>query len=203
MSDVTLNTASGAITLTAANSSGNKTLTLPAVSDTLVGKATTDTLTNKSIVATQLTGTIAAARLPTGSVLQVVSANTTTQTTTSGTSYVDTGITATITPTSSSSVILIIVSVNGCEKTNASTQNSLHLQLLRNAASISEFAHYLLYTNSLVANCGACTTNYLDNPATTASTTYKVQFRNEAASGAVYVQSSSAKSTITLMEIAG
>jgi hypothetical protein len=132
-----------------------------------------------------------------------VLSNSTTQTSTSGTSYVDSTITGAITPTSATSKILIVVSVNGCEKTNASTQNALHMQLLRGAVSISEFAHYLLYTNSALANCGACSINYLDSPATTSATTYKVQFRNEVASAAVYVQSSSTMSTITLMEIAG
>jgi hypothetical protein len=63
---------SGSITIAAPAVAGSGTLTLPVATDTLVGKATTDTLTNKSIAATQLTGTIAAARLPAGSVLQVV-----------------------------------------------------------------------------------------------------------------------------------
>ena len=63
---------SGSVTISAPAVSGSSVLTLPAVTDTLVGKATTDTLTNKSIVATQLTGTVAAARLPAGSVIQVV-----------------------------------------------------------------------------------------------------------------------------------
>ena len=67
---------SGSITISAPAISGTNTLTLPVATDTLVGKATTDTLTNKSIVATQLTGTVAAARLPAGSVLQVVSTDT-------------------------------------------------------------------------------------------------------------------------------
>ena len=63
---------SGSVTLSAPAVSGSSVLTLPVATDTLVGKATTDTLTNKSIAATQLTGTIAAARLPAGSVIQVV-----------------------------------------------------------------------------------------------------------------------------------
>ena len=180
---------SGSISLESPAVSGTTTLTLPTTSGTVITTGSTGQVINK-------------ASLPAGSVLQVVSANTTTQTSTSGTSYVDSTITGAITPTSATSKILIVVSVNGCEKTNASTQNALHIQLLRGAVSISEFAHYLLYTNSALANCGACSINYLDSPATTSATTYKVQFRNEAASGAVYVQSSSAMSTITLMEIA-
>ena len=73
---------SGSITIAAPAVAGSGTLTLPVATDTLVGKATTDTLTNKSIAATQLTGTIAAARLPAGSVLQVVNFQTGTVATT-------------------------------------------------------------------------------------------------------------------------
>ena len=46
MSDVTLNTASGSITLTPTNSSGNKILSLPAVSGTVLTTASTDTANN-------------------------------------------------------------------------------------------------------------------------------------------------------------
>lgn len=73
MADIILaGSTSGSITVSSPAVSGSNTLTLPAATDTLVGKATTDTLTNKSIVASQLTGTVAAARLPAGSVIQVV-----------------------------------------------------------------------------------------------------------------------------------
>ena len=46
MSEITLNTASGSITLTPTNSSGNKILTLPAVSGTVLTTASTDTANN-------------------------------------------------------------------------------------------------------------------------------------------------------------
>ena len=101
---------SGAISIAAPSAAGSGVLTLPTGTDTLVGKATTDTLTNKSIAATQLTGTIAASALPAGSVLQVVNVVKLTSFSTTSTSYVDiTGLTASITPSSTNSKILLLI----------------------------------------------------------------------------------------------
>jgi hypothetical protein len=67
-------TGTATFTIESPATSTNRTITIPDATTTLVGTDATQTLTNKSIVATQLTGTIAAARLPAGSVLQVVQA---------------------------------------------------------------------------------------------------------------------------------
>ena len=48
--------------------------------------------------------------MPTGSVLQVVQATTSTKASTTSTSYADTGLTASITPSSSSNKVLVIIS---------------------------------------------------------------------------------------------
>jgi hypothetical protein len=70
-----------------------------------IDSVSTDCSANASVIDA---GTLTAARLPAGSVLQVVQSTTTTSATTSSTSYVDTGFSASITPTSASSKILII-----------------------------------------------------------------------------------------------
>ena len=195
---------SGTITIAAPAVAGSGVLTLPTGTDTLVGKATTDTLTNKSIAATQLTGTIAASALPAGSVLQVVQGTTSTNVTNSTTTYVDTTLTATITPRSTSSKILAFITMNGLEKSTGNVANSLGFKLLRDATLVSEYAQYNLYTNSLSILLGLSSTfNYLDSPSSTSALVYKVQFKNMAASAIVYVQSNSNISTITLMEIQG
>ncbi len=196
---------SGAITISAPLVAGSGTLTLPVATDTLIGKATTDTLTNKSIAATQLTGTIAAARLPAGSVLQVVNGTYSTQTTSSSSTFADTGLTATITPTSASSKILALVNQTGCGKQNNNTY--LQLRLLRDATVISNFEQFAGYdaaaTNNFFGSCSVC---YLDSPATTSATTYKSQLASGSNNSQVYTQTLSGiapMSTITLMEIAG
>ena len=202
---------SGAITISAPLVAGSGVLTLPTGTDTLVGKATTDTLTNKTLVApalgtpasgvlTNCTGVVAAA-LPAGSVLQVVNASYATSTSNSTSTFADTGLTATITPTKNTSKILVIVSQNGLAKTNNTYGE---LRLLKGAVEIYRFERSFGYTNSAQQNyIGGSGTTYLDSPATTSATTYKTQFMSVGNIAIVTVQDSSAYSMITLMEIAG
>jgi hypothetical protein len=194
---------SGLISVTAPLVAGSGTLTLPTGTDTLVGKATTDTLTNKSIAATQLTGTIAAAALPAGSVLQVVSASTSTSVSNSTVTYADTGLTATITPKFNTSKILVLVS-QSCFKSNGNLNNAVNIKLFRGATDFGRIVYAQGYTGTTIENYGQPATQYLDSPATTSSTTYKTQFANNASAASVSVQPDSiGLSVITLMEIAG
>ena len=214
---------SGTTTVQATAVAGTTTLTLPAATDTLVGKATTDTLTNKSIVATQLTGTIAAARLPAGSVLQVVSATKTDTLSTTSTSFIDiTGLSVSITPTSATSKIFIMYSVNvGWDR-----NRGLGLRLMRDSTAIcigdtagsrtrssnTTFADAEWTFDTKAQWC--LSNNFLDSPATLSATTYKLQIGaiGETDGTNVYVNRSSTDtdasiygrtaSSITIMEIA-
>jgi hypothetical protein len=95
MGDIVLaGSTSGTTTLTPAAVSGTTTLTLPATSGTIVTSASS----------------LTASQLPTGSVVQVIYASTTTAFNTSSTSYVATPLTATITKSLSTSKILILAS---------------------------------------------------------------------------------------------
>jgi hypothetical protein len=143
-----------------------------------------------------------------GVVLQVVNATYSTQTSsTSGSTWIDSGLTATITPKFSTSKILCLVSANGLRKVGTSNGGvAVGLQLLRGSSSIVNIGLDNAATET-VANGGlnttASSTSYLDSPATTSATTYKMQFNNaRGVSDAVYVQIGSATSTITLLEIA-
>jgi hypothetical protein len=169
----------------------------------VVGTTDTQTLTNKSIVATQLTGTIASARLPTGSVLQVVNATTTTTTTTTSATPVDTALSATITPTSSTSKIFVLVSSNGQTSKVVSVVNGdMYFYIVRGATQLT--------SSRLGINFGVATWNdffpaqncftYLDSPATTSATTYKMQISVGGGQSLTVPTASSA--TMTLMEIA-
>jgi len=141
---------------------------------------------------------LTAVQQPAGAVLQVVYATYSTPVSATSTTWVDTGLSASITPSSSSSKILIIVSQNGCQKTG---DVELYLQLLRGASSILYFATGFGSTNSTAKNnFGTAGCTYLDSPATTSSTTYKTQLGSFGATSTV--QGNSAISTITLMEIA-
>jgi len=137
-----------------------------------------------------------------GKVLQVVSATTTTETSNSTTTYADTTLTATITPTSASSTILVMVHQNGVSKSVTSTTNAIILRLVRGATEIALISNVGLFTGSALQLTGtSASIAYTDSPATTSATTYKTQFKNNAASAQVKVQTNDANSTITLLEI--
>lgn len=137
-----------------------------------------------------------------GSVIQVVNATYSTQVSTTGTSFVATGLTASITPKFATSKIIVIVNQNGCGK-NSTGAPSLGLRLYRNGSSIAIFAQDSLYSGTSVElREMSYSITYQDSPATTSATTYSTVFNNNQASGTVYVNYGSDVSTITLMEIA-
>lgn len=144
-----------------------------------------------------------------GKVLQVVSATTTTLTTIATTTLTDTTITATITPTASTSKILVIISGQVVHY-RSSGASAVGAKVLRGSTSIGDYAgtgwsavFATSATSSLSGGGGSFSFNYLDSPATTSATTYKLQGRLEttASSSNSEWQSGSTPSTITLLEI--
>jgi len=182
--------------------SNTGTLTLPTSTDTLVGRATTDTLTNKSIVATQLTGTIAVARLPAGSVLQVINVTYATNTSTASSSLVDTGLSASITPSSASSKVLVFVNLAGLFSGSPTVGQFTITDGSNNI--LLDFEGLTGYGVSANLSFGEAGTNYLHSPATTSSFTYKVRMKNVAGTGISIntITTGVSTSTMTLMEIA-
>jgi hypothetical protein len=167
--------------------------------------------------------TITSAKMPAGSVLQVKSQQMTTSTTlTTSFNAVVTGLTASITPSSSSNKILIMIGINAGYEDDGTTSR-------RGAFSIFKGNTNLITpTNSgsriggiveIMENVhpyGSVNIGYafLDSPATTSSTTYSVHVKNHGGgNSAVYVNRGTddgdsnitvrGASTITLMEIAG
>ena len=136
-------------------------------------------------------------------VLQVVSGSTSTLASSSVTTYADTGLTATITPTSATSKVLVVVTQNGVVKTAANVNNAINLKLLRGATNIQQFGSQVGYTGTTLSGyLSTVSTQFLDSPATTSATTYKTQFANDVAAAAVRVQDSNiAESTIVLYEV--
>lgn len=139
-----------------------------------------------------------------GAVLQVVNATLIGFASRSSSTFADTGLTATITPTSSTSKILVMADISGCGSDTNPT--ALQLRLLRNSTTIVNIEDFAATGSASSYYVGACSTNYLDSPATTSATTYKIQFASRANAAFVYVNVAGSNnyttSTITLMEIA-
>jgi len=134
-------------------------------------------------------------------VLQVIN-GTVGYTTTSSASYVDTGLTATITPLFSTSKILVLVSLNMI----STTANSQAILFRLTDGSGNPLQVMINYTYSSATSTAPIVSSlsYLHSPATTSATTYKIQF---ASNGTNTLRlndygSNPALSTITLMEIA-
>jgi len=169
---------------------GTAGITLPsgAVSNTtstVVGISDTQTLTNKSLVASQLTGTIAGARLPAGSVLQVVNTNTyspqTMSITTSGT-LVASGFTCSITPSSATSKILIMyTSTFGSTSSNSGVAGNVQMYRNVNAGAYGFIGgSYNTYWNTIATYIAyqqlSFSIMYLDSPSTTSQVIYQPYF---------------------------
>ena len=148
------------------------------------------------------------AALPTGSVLQVVQGTTSTFTAITSTSYTDTTLSATITPTSSSSKILAIVTQSAYTGINANTMMTAAVQLVRGSTSIYNINYAVggragVSNDGYVLMGGIASFSYLDSPATTSATTYKIQGKTSTSSNfaTLYCQDGFT-STIQLLEIA-
>jgi len=137
-------------------------------------------------------------------VLQVVSSTYSTAASNSTTTYADTGLTATITPSATSSKVLVFFAQNGCGKEAGSSSSELQIQLLRTATQIA-FCSGGSNGTSSVNYIGSISAAILDSPATISAVTYKTQFRNYVAAASVRVQTGNSAtndtSTMILMEI--
>ena len=135
-------------------------------------------------------------------VLQVVYATTNTPLLSSTTAFATTGLTATITPQSTSNKVLAIVTQNGCYKGPGNANNGLNLRLMRAGTKIADIMVAGGYTNTTLTQfIGTGSVAILDSPSTIAATIYNTEFANQQASADVGVQTVNATSTIILMEI--
>jgi len=171
------------------------TLTSPILTTPALG-------TPSALVLTNATG-LARAALPTGSVLQVVSVAYSTQTSNNTGSYAATGVTLSITPTSSSSKILVFVS--GGDAASTTPSGGVQTELRRGGTSVATIAVqgpvYIGTGGNFYIGTGP-SINYLDSPATTSSTTYATFFKPQGGAGpTATVQRDGTTSSMTLMEI--
>ena len=169
---------------------------------------------NQSInLASNVTGTLAtgnggtgATSFAPGKVGQVIQATTSSAVNVASTSFTDTGLTVNITPTATTSKVLVQVNQNIVTDIDTNLANS-KIKLLRDSTTAIEFASNIarIEAGSVGAvKFGNLTTfSHLDSPSTTSQITYKTQGAVSSTSnnGTARFQNSSVTSIITVMEI--
>ncbi len=134
-----------------------------------------------------------------GKVLQVIQDTQTSATTSSSSTYADTGLSVSITPSSATSKVLVLV--NGtCGRSNANSSQGIGLKLVRNSTDIQQIHELNTYTGGSLRFETTFSAAYLDSPATTSATTYKIQLAAYANAASVWVNDWGV-STIIVMEI--
>ncbi len=157
-----------------------------------VEKASIDSsgnFTSTSIDATKLSGALPAidgsalTNLPGGGkVLQVVSSAVTSTTYSTNTdTWIDSGLSVSITPSSTSSKILVLAAPQLSTTAIVGAGTFGGVRLLRDSTAISTNERFSLYTKY---NHQTWIMNVLDSPSTTSSVTYKVQMRAHAGAAA-------------------
>ena len=182
-------------------------LTLNGSSNTIAGLAVgglPDGVVDTDMIAANA---VTAAKRGAGSILQIISSHTCTSVASTSQTWADTGLTANITPSSTSSKILVVALLNGCHTASSGNINQLQLQLLKDSTVIDVFAteagHSDGHLNHMDIGTGGAVT-HLNSPNTTSQVTFKVQFRKRLdITKTVTVQYASSCSYITLYEVAG
>jgi len=170
----------GTFTLAAPNSNSDRTLTLPDNTGTMM-------LTNTAVAKSQL---------PAGSVLQVVQADLATTFSTTNNTATDTGLSASITPSSASNKVLVFLDGHGGQ--DASGRSCFYF-LVRGSTTIKTGDNLQTGTTGSTM---PMVLMQLDSPATTSSVTYKIQMRTDGV-GTVSLRASGTQvSSLILMEIA-
>jgi hypothetical protein len=159
-----------------------------------------------SLAASKLSGQVPDANAPSGSVIQVVSAQIVPDFSTSSSSFVDvTGFNASITPRATSSKILVVVSTSSYHGTLGQDE----YRVLRNGTDPAGITSGRMWTSGGYYGSGTVQDahmTFLDSPASTSALTYKLQVRNRQGAsmtvGRDWNDDLGGLHTITLMEIA-
>jgi len=171
------------------NESGN-TITIGASGDTIdiTSGATFD------VTGATVTG------LTTGKVLQVVTATDSTQRTTTSTSYVTASntLTANITPSATSSKVLIMLSTTAFNAANAYTYYTIYRDSTNVASNSSQNELSAVYGDAGV-NAVPLHISFLDSPNTTSQVTYQAYMKVQSSTG--YFNVNGNTGSIILMEI--
>ena len=144
-----------------------------------------------------------------GKILQVVQNSYSTQATLNSTSYVDTGLTATITPSATSSKVLILGFLSFTTSHFASPYNvyGFGCNIVRGSTEIKAGDTGQYYQAVADSDISYTVFNqphqpiFLDSPNTTSSTTYKIQAKESDVNANLTINASSQTSEMILIEV--
>ena len=171
--------------------SGSTGITSNEIQDGTITNA--DINSSAAIAGTKVSGSF-------GKVLQVVTAEYSTTVSFATTTYTDIGLNATITPSSSSSKILVFWTQHCRHNANTAGTGS---RLLRDSTVVwTTGSPFYTYAASGASHRDATDFRYLDSPNTTSAITYKIQASSND-SVSVSFNDNNNQSNILLMEIAG
>jgi hypothetical protein len=146
-----------------------------------------------------VSGQVIQAVVGVGKVLQVVTTVYSTQVSTTSTSYVTTGQTATITPSATSSKILVICNLGA----QGATGQNMNLTIFRGTVAGTNLAASAegmgLFATGANVPVAPLTISYLDSPSTTSAQAYTVGMKTTG--GTVYANIAGVTGSLTLMEI--
>ena len=137
--------------------------------------------------------------LPTGSVLQVLINEDSSELTLATATYTDTGLSVSITPKSATSKILCMWNMH---YQNTGNPTGLGCQLVRASTNVWTSGTNYDMQSRTAGNRIRGSWMYLDSPNTTSATTYKIQVSSQNGS-TIYLNDDSNKTQLLLMEIAG
>jgi len=171
----------GVLTIAAPNTNTDRTITLPDGTGTLLTS-------------------VSSSDMPAGSVLQVVQATGTTYEETTSSSYINWDYSnVSITPSSTSSKILVLLEVNVAPYENSAADTQQRTKIYRDGSAISREVHTRIYAYDGTGHelDASVVINYLDSPSTTSSIEYQLYYKMHSTGDRAIIHSAS----ITLMEI--
>jgi hypothetical protein len=138
-----------------------------------------------------------------GKVLQVVSSSSSTTAEIYSTTYTDSNLSATITPSSASSKILVLITHKVVLQRDATILENGYVRLMRNASAVLSYEAALWFRAGSTADTALLTLlpiTYLDSPSTTSAVTYKTQGKVEGTANSANIRFYSG-AQIVLLEI--
>ena len=142
-----------------------------------------------------------------GKILQVVQGSTNSTVAISSTTLVTTGLSADITPSSTSNKILVMAQIHYYMHASGGQDAGLGWAIGRGSSNpwqtTEPYATYNYGGSQLNHKRDYVFIHYLDSPSTTSNTTYTIRCRRHSGSSTIQVQGNYHESIITLMEVAG